>query len=323
MLDLQRLNPNSLNHLHGDETMGRQVRRVAAYFDWPLDVPYEGFLRPDAIQPVTCPECQGDAMSPEGREMHQRWWGYIPFYPEQTGSTPFTAEDPEILEYARAKIMDSRAFYDDYLGSRGDETARREAARLCRLWNGMWQHHLSQEDVDALLSSGEAEGLTHRFCYDTREWVPLDRPVPTQREVNLWTLNIGRSGPLSVPGYAIQKAEAARRGVQLECARCAGEGATFRDDAHRQAFDSWEPTEPPAGEFWQMWETVSEGSPITPPCATPEALARLLAHEDAVRDDGMGYGSWLTFIAGAGWSPTGIGRGEDIVPGHMAAVQDR
>ena len=302
--------------------MGRQVRRVPADFAWPLDVPYEGFLRPDHLQPIRCPTCDGDTMSPEGRGMYRRWWGYAPFSPEQTGSVPFTAEDPEILEYARAKIMDSRAFYDAHLGSTGDETARREAARLCGIWNGMWQHHLSQDDVDALLAADHLEELTHRYCYDTRSWVPLDRPKPTQREVNLWTLNLGKGYPLSVPGYDIQKAEAARRGVTLECAACDGRGETFRDDEHRRAFDEWEPVEPPTGEAWQMWETVSEGSPITPPCATPEALARLLAHEDKVRDDGTGYAGWLAFIVGEGWSPTGMGSGEGIVPGHVAIVQD-
>jgi hypothetical protein len=302
--------------------MGRQVRRVPADFAWPLNVPYGGFLRPDDIRLVQCPTCGGDGMSREARDMYQRWWGHVPFSPHQTGSTPFTAEDPEILAYARAKIMDSRAFYDAYLGSAGEETARREAARLCLIWNGMWQHHLSQEDVDALLAADHLEGLTHRYCYDTRSWIPLDRPVPTQREVNLWTLNLGKGFPLSVPGYDIHKAEAARRDVPMECAACSGEGETFRDDAHRNAFDGWEPVEPPVGEAWQMWETVSEGSPVTPPCATPEALARLLAHEDAVRDDGMGYEGWLAFIMGAGWSPTGMGSGGTMVPGHLAIAQD-
>lgn len=303
--------------------MGREVRRVAIDFDWPLNTPYSGFLRPAELNPVRCPTCDGDSMSPEGREMYQRWWGYIPFSPEQTGSTAFTADDPEILAYARAKIVDSRAFYDDYLGSRGDETARREAARLCTIWNGMWQHHLSQEDVDALLAADHLDGLTHRFCYDTRTWISLDRPTPTQREVNLWTLGLGPGSMLSVPGHDIHRAEAARRGISLKCATCAGEGESFRDDDHRRAFDEWQPTPPPAGDAWQMWETVSEGSPITPPCATPEALARLLAHEDTIRDDGMGYEQWLTFIVGPGWSPTGMTALGTVMPGHLAMAQDQ
>jgi len=302
--------------------MGREVRRVASDFAWPLDTPYVGFLRPEEMNPVSCPTCGGNGLSPEGHEMYQRWWGYIPFSPERSGSAPFTDEDVEILEYVRYKIADSRAFYDDHLGSRGEETIRREAARLCGLWNRMWQHHLSQEDVDALLAADHLEGLTHTYRYDTREWIPLDRPRPTQREVNLWTLNLGKGGPLSVPAYDIHKAEAARRGVSLECAACDGRGETFRDEAHRRAFDEWEPAPPPEGDAWQMWETTSEGSPITQPCATPESLARLLAHEDRIKDDGMSYDQWLQFILGEGWSPTGISDGTTILPGHVALLQD-
>ncbi len=35
----------------------------------------------------------------------------------------------------------------------------------------------------------------------------------------------------------------------------------------------WQPTEPPTGEGYQLWETVSEGSPISPVFASTEALA--------------------------------------------------
>ena len=38
---------------------------------------------------------------------------------------------------------------------------------------------------------------------------------------------------------------------------------------------------PPKGEGWQMWETTSEGSPISPVFATPEELARWLADSGA------------------------------------------
>ena len=54
------------------------------------------------------------------------------------------------------------------------------------------------------------------------------------------------------------------------CATCAGLGQ-HPDDV--EASESWEPTEPPTGDGYQMWETTSEGSPQTPVFATLRHLA--------------------------------------------------
>lgn len=287
--------------------MGRQVRRVATDFAWPLKIPYEGFVMPARLRPTGCRICEGMGWSPEGRIMHDRWWGKVTFDPRENGSEPFTIDTPGVLEYARRKIVDSRAFYDDFLGSRGDETARREAWRMCNLWNGMWQHHLSQEDVDAVLASDQVlEGLTHEWLDDPRGWTRIDREQPTQQEVNLWSL--GLTAPLRhLPQGIVQNAHAERHGLPTICASCDGEGTAFRDDGHRTAHDDWKPAEPPAGPGWQMWETVSEGSPVSSVYATAEDLARHMADGDVHQDDGMGYEGWLRFIVGPGWAPSAIG----------------
>lgn len=54
-----------------------------------------------------------------------------------------------------------------------------------------------------------------------------------------------------------------------ECELCEGEGKV------------WPRIELPIGEAYQMWETTSEGSPISPPCDTPEDLAAWLADNKA------------------------------------------
>lgn len=38
----------------------------------------------------------------------------------------------------------------------------------------------------------------------------------------------------------------------------------------------WEKTEPPTGEGWQLWETVSEGSPISPVFPTQDEFRAYL-----------------------------------------------
>ncbi len=62
------------------------------------------------------------------------------------------------------------------------------------------------------------------------------------------------------------------------CKVCSGHAIHPEDLA---ASEAWTRTEPPAGDGWQMWETVSEGSPITPVFATREKLVEHLVTVEA------------------------------------------
>ena len=85
------------------------------------------------------------------------------------------------------------------------------------------------------------------------------------------------------------------------CSACSGHGMT---PECREKHEEWEPTEPPTGDAYQIWETVSEGSPISPPFETPEELARHMAGTKWGADKGTSYESWLSFINGSGWAPS-------------------
>ena len=63
--------------------------------------------------------------------------------------------------------------------------------------------------------------------------------------------------------------------------------------------------DPPKGEGWQMWETTSEGSPMSPVFSTPEELAHWLAGTGASSfgSSTATYEQWLGMIR-AGWAPT-------------------
>jgi hypothetical protein len=54
------------------------------------------------------------------------------------------------------------------------------------------------------------------------------------------------------------------------CRVCHGH-AIHPDDL--EASEAWEGTEPPTGPGWQLWETTSEGSPVSPVFDSPEELA--------------------------------------------------
>lgn len=88
------------------------------------------------------------------------------------------------------------------------------------------------------------------------------------------------------------------------CATCHGDGI---DPAIKEAYEAWAPTPPPTGDGWQMWETTSEGSPISPVFATPEELARWLAKTGASTfgDQTTTYDRWLAMIR-EGWAPSAV-----------------
>lgn len=105
----------------------------------------------------------------------------------------------------------------------------------------------------------------------------------------------------------------------IECGACDGEGRSsypMRDwskpDENGTYYcqfcslgDAYIPKiEPPEGEGYQIWETVSEGSPISPVFATPEELARHMETTRWGADRGTSYESWLKFIHGPGWAPS-------------------
>lgn len=68
---------------------------------------------------------------------------------------------------------------------------------------------------------------------------------------------------------------------------------------------------------WCMYETTSEGTPISPVFETPEELARWLADTRASTfgyDSTATYEQWLQMI-GAGWAPSAVATGGTLMSG--------
>ncbi len=63
-----------------------------------------------------------------------------------------------------------------------------------------------------------------------------------------------------------------------------------------------ERSEPPEGEGWQLWETVSEGSPVSPVFESAEQLADWMSHPDR-ETRWVPKPTAMAFIE-AGWAPT-------------------
>ena len=104
------------------------------------------------------------------------------------------------------------------------------------------------------------------------------------------------------------------------CPACKGEGTVWDSPADKQASEDWERSEPPTGPGYQIWETVSEGSPISPVFATPEELAQHMTKTRWGADKGSSVETWLRFINGPGWAPSMVMDANGIRTGADAAL---
>lgn len=260
---------------------------------------------PAFLHTESCTFCDGYGYSPEARRMHEDWYGHGDFRPEDNGSEPFQYDHPKIWAFAEHNVSQAPEFYGT-----GTAAIAREARRLATLWNAEWSHHLNQEEVDAQLADGSISEFTHTWDRENGWVEKVPRLTPTAREYNEFFLCSFIGGPSQ---WTAMKTRAAREGVSLECSHCKGTGSIEKFKGQRKAAKKWKPLEPPKGKAWQIWETVSEGSPVTPAFDTPEELA---AHW-AKASSGTEYNNALAWIIGPGWAPSGM-----IVGGQIKTADD-
>jgi hypothetical protein len=108
------------------------------------------------------------------------------------------------------------------------------------------------------------------------------RPSPDIREFGTGLAGREASflGHDSIDGWRAARKIIAAAGLDPDvwgiCPTCSGTGNTATPEQRAKA-DAWRTTPPPTGDGWQLWETVSEGSPVTPVFATAEELIDHLA----------------------------------------------
>lgn len=244
--------------------MGRTLKRVPLDFDAPLKKIWKGYENPYPLSEHKCSLCDGDGYSAAARRAKDRWYGYVPFCPEDNGSVPFAVDHPVIIEHATCNVDRSPSFYPGYTREMKIEL---ECERLAKHFNKSWSHHLNKADVDALLADDRLWDLTKTWT--GKEWVIKDPVyIPTPDEVNAWSLmGIGHD---SINCHVVVADWCKRNGLSHNCSACGGDG--WGSKKAKVAHDDWEREEPPEGEGYQLWETTSEGSPISPVFETLEAL---------------------------------------------------
>lgn len=288
--------------------MGREIKRVETGFDWPIGKKWHGYLNPHHVP--QCPACEGSGYSEKARQFSAEWYGNAPFDPASTGSKPFGPNHPVVRAKARHNIL-----YDFKTHETRDESPRdtlrieQEVKRLAYdCFDNHWCHHLSQVDVQALVDGNRLWDLTREFVNGVG-WRDLDIPViPTAAQVNEWSLH--GFGHDSCNQWICVQARCDREGADATCSECGGKGEDGNFEEISRLRDEWKCTEPPIGGWWQVWETVSEGSPVTPAFATDiELIAYLVVRGDAW-DQKRGDGGWTrnnaeSFVK-SGWSMSGV-----------------
>lgn len=184
--------------------------------------------------------------------LKEKWVGYVnPYYP------------PECKECESGYNEETQKIDDEWYGfHKSDDWVYVEGTT--RRWNrNSWQYNLTQEDVDALIESNRLVDLTHDYV-SGEGWVEkTPKHHPTADEVNERARRHGACHD-SINKSICVKARAEREGVYGFCDACNGENRVFGGKEHEDRYNNWERFDPPAGEGYQMWETTSEGSPMTP-----------------------------------------------------------
>ncbi len=193
-----------------------------------------------------------------------------------------------------------------------------------------WCDAITEDEVDALIESNRLYDFTHTWSRESGWQRRADGYRPSADEVNAWQRGRG-IGHDAINAHVCLEARCKRLGYALTCERCEGEGVVWESRALKRLHDEWESTFPPEGEGWQVWETVSEGSPISPVFATAEELAKHLStvgddwHAQSVaegRESLRGlptYEQALAFI-GAEWAPSMvIGNGKALTSYEVAS----
>jgi hypothetical protein len=262
--------------------MGRQIRRVPLDFKHPMGKVWTGFVNPHKYA-RQCPHCEGIAVNAATKEL------YDTFYDSNGHGSRW--------DY----IRDRQGNAIDTIGD-------------CRRWCDA----ITQDECDALYEEGRLNGnRTHDWVKkegaDHYHWVEKPGFVrPTAAEINAANAPSARGmGHDAINMWILIKARAKRLGVYGECEHCDGEGHLWDSEEDKIAYESWKDYGPPEGEGWQVWETVSEGSPITPVFGTPEELI------DYLVDVGTSWGQKYSRQAATafvtserGWVPSAM-----IVPG--------
>lgn len=276
--------------------MGRELKRIALDFQWPLNKVWEGYIDPYySLAHAECDECEGSGSSRGAKAIQDLWYTHLrsnllgvdvkhkkfrelisKVIDARCLSKKFFNHcnyhqiDVEILKPIENKIFSNWIelkkevieigggdFYEKLLKPIRDVFGTLE--RPIEEWTFVgYSQMLDQSDVDALWKS-------NRITRDFKE-------KPTAEQLNMFIASqpMGHDG---VNLWVVTKNKCKQFRMPYKCHKCNGDGNIVVDEEMKTKSENWKITEPPKGEGFQLWGTTNEGSPMSPVFKTAEELA--------------------------------------------------
>lgn len=225
--------------------MGRELKRVPNDFKWPIGQLWKGYVCPYTAQ--ECKSCGGTGLNQETKKIRDEWYSF---------------EDTEYRDLPNGRRYNNKA----------------------------WQYHLTEIEVDALLKSNRLWDFTRIPINEEQKqvveekiekggnsWLPFDNGYrPTPKEVNEWAKNgIGHD---AYNQWICVEARAKHLGFYGHCVFCEG-GEIWHTKEIKDAAENWKSYDPPKGEAFQLWNTTTEGHPMSPVFSSLEELCEYLEIE--------------------------------------------
>ncbi len=185
----------------------------------------------------------------------------------------------------------------------GYNTATRQIADDFYSFGGRshaWKDKITQDEVQALVDQNRLMDFTHTWKQGEGWKRREDGYIPTAEEVNANPNKCGIGGHDGINRSILIEARAKRLGVFGKCSVCNGEGTLpHPNEAIRKLHEEWKEYEPPAGKGYQLWETCSEGSPVSPVFASAEELADWCTQNATIfADETTSRSNWLKMFVG-------------------------
>jgi len=232
----------------------RELKRVPLDFDWPLSKIWKGFINPHYKPcPANGVTCFG------GSTAAGRWMDAITRFIAMMGQEAAEAA------YAGQFAGHGRVYPHPYL----------------RDWDQAPHYDIPQEVSDKINQFQETRDRM-RVLHDHLTTHPPD-VLPLTDEMLALVEGLAEEKIQGIGGSTAYKIH--KRLLKVAkmpktwgvCQVCSGESM---DLAHKEAYEAWQEEEPPIGPGWQLWEDVSEGSPISPVFRTAAELADWAAEHD-------------------------------------------
>lgn len=233
--------------------MGREIKRVALDFSWPIQKVWYGYLNPYYCYNITCSSCNGAGVTASGQALTR------------------------ISQLIKIAGEDSLCRPKDF--------TPKEKAQLIDIRNNGYERYYPHPY------------LCEAGIFDVGDdFHELTKKMSSDPYISEYSIKKSILQAFNLPENWGQ------------CKECNGDGSIWDSKENENKAEKWTRIEPPVGPGYQLWETTSEGSPLSPVFDTPENLAHWLADNNASSfgDQTATYDEWLKFINDIGWACSGV-----------------